>query len=79
MAHQGFESKTPFARRHLRNSLASSKVTALKSAALRPASLRDKDILEEVEELLHMLDDRERMMISPPPPTFTVSLTRLWY
>jgi RNA polymerase primary sigma factor len=72
--------------------LSSSKVTALKSAALRPASLdqpiqdgesfqfgdivgdeesdnpfetlRDKDMLEEVEELLHMLDDRERMIIN---------------
>ena len=72
--------------------LCSSKVTALKSAALRPASLdqpiqddesfqfedvvgdeesenpfetlRDKDMLEEVEELLHMLDDRERMIIN---------------
>jgi RNA polymerase primary sigma factor len=72
--------------------LSSSKVTALKSAALRPASLdqpiqdgesfqfgdivgdeesdnpfetlRDKDMLEEVEELVHMLDDRERMIIN---------------
>jgi RNA polymerase primary sigma factor len=72
--------------------LSSSKVTALKSAALRPASLdqpiqdgesfqfgdivgdeesdnpfetlRDKDMLEELEELLHMLDDRERMIIN---------------
>jgi RNA polymerase primary sigma factor len=69
----------------------SSKVTALKSAALRPASLdqpiqdgepfqfgdtvgdeesdnpfetlRDKDMFEEVEELLQVLDDRERMII----------------
>jgi RNA polymerase primary sigma factor len=72
--------------------LPSSKVAALKSAALRPASLdqpieddesfqfgdivgdeesdnpfetlRDKDMLEEVEELLHLLDDRERMIIN---------------
>src|SRR4029453_17273663 len=72
--------------------LPSSKVAALKSAALRPASfdqpiqddesfqfgdivgdeesdnpfetLRDKDVLEEVEELLHLLDDRERMIIN---------------
>jgi RNA polymerase primary sigma factor len=71
--------------------LPSSKVAALKSAAVRPASLdqpiqddesfqfgdivgdeesdnpfetlRDKDMLEEVEELLHLLDDRERMII----------------
>ncbi len=70
----------------------SSKVTALKSAALRPASLdqpirdgesfqfadivgdeesdspfetlRNKDMLEEVEELLYVLDDRERMIIN---------------
>jgi RNA polymerase primary sigma factor len=70
----------------------SSKVTALKSAALRPASLdqpirdgesfqiadivgdeesenpfetlRDKDMLEEVEELLDVLDGRERMIIN---------------
>ena len=70
----------------------SSKVTALKSAALRPASLdqpirdgesfqfadivgdeesdnpfetlRNKDMLEEVEELLCVLDDRERMIIN---------------
>jgi RNA polymerase primary sigma factor len=71
--------------------LPSSKVAALKSAAVRPASLdqpiqddesfqfgdivgdeesdnpfetlRDKDMLEEVEGLLHLLDDRERMII----------------
>jgi RNA polymerase primary sigma factor len=70
----------------------SSKVTALKSAALRPASLdqpirdgesfqfadivgdeesdnpfetlRNKDMLEEVEELLCVLDDRERIIIN---------------
>ena len=68
------------------------KVTALKTAALRPASLdqpirdgdsfqfgsivsdeesndpfetlRDKDMVEEVEELLHVLDDRERVIIN---------------
>ena len=72
--------------------LSSSKVAALKSAALRPASLdepiqegecfefgdivgdeesddpfetlRDKDMLEEVDELLDMLGDRERMIIN---------------
>jgi RNA polymerase primary sigma factor len=70
----------------------SSKVTALKTAALRPTSLdqpiqddnsfdfgdmvgdeesddpfetlRDKDMLEEVEELLHVLDYREHMIIN---------------
>jgi RNA polymerase primary sigma factor len=70
----------------------SSKVTALKVAALRPASLdqplqegesfeigdiigdeesenpfeslRDKDTLEEIAEVLVMLDDRERMIIN---------------
>jgi RNA polymerase primary sigma factor len=72
--------------------LSSSKVAALKRAALRPASLdepiqegeyfqfrdivgdeesddpfetlRDKDMLEEVDELLDMLGDRERMIIN---------------
>jgi RNA polymerase primary sigma factor len=72
--------------------LSSSKVAALKSAALRPASLdepiqegegfqfgdivgdeesdnpfetlRDKDMLEEVGELLDVLDHRERMIIN---------------
>ncbi len=72
--------------------LSSSKVAALKSAALRPASLdepiqegecfqfrdivgdeesdnpfetlRDKDMLKEVDELLDMLGDRERMIIN---------------
>ena len=72
--------------------LSSSKVAALKSAALRPASLdepiqegecfqfgdivgdeesdnpfetlRDKDMLEEVDELLDVLDHRERMIIN---------------
>ena len=85
--------------------LSSSKVTALKSAALRPASLdqpiqdgesfqfgdivgdeesdnpfetlRDKDMLEEVEELLHMLDDRERM-ISIRVSTSTVRSLKPW-
>jgi RNA polymerase primary sigma factor len=72
--------------------LSSSKVAALKRAALRPASLdepiqegecfqfgdivgdeesdnpfetlRDKDMLEEVDELLDMLGDRERIIIN---------------
>ena len=71
--------------------LSSSKITALKSAALRPASLdepiqdgesfqysdivsdeesdnpfetlRDKDILEEIDEVLEVLDNRERAII----------------
>ncbi|HEY5707704.1 MAG TPA: RNA polymerase sigma factor RpoD/SigA [Terrimicrobiaceae bacterium] len=72
--------------------LSSAKITALKSAALRPASLdeplhegeafqfgdivgddesespfeslRHKDMLEEIDELLHLLDDRERLIIN---------------
>ena len=71
--------------------LSSSKITALKSAALRPASLdepiqdgesfqysdivsdeesdnpfetlRDKDLLEEIDEVLELLDHRERAII----------------
>ena len=71
--------------------LSSSKITALKSAALRPASLdepiqdgesfqysdivsdeesdnpfetlRDKDLLEEIDEVLEVLDNRERAII----------------
>ncbi len=71
--------------------LSTSKITALKSAALRPASLdepiqdgesfqysdivsdeesdnpfetlRDKDLLEEIDEVLELLDHRERAII----------------